>query len=80
VTRIILEIDGDEHVAPMLDVLAALSFVRTVRAIRDAGEPVEQMVVRDDDSHDFFAVAGIWRDRKISKEDLRAAAWPERAR
>jgi hypothetical protein len=54
-----LEIDGDEHVAPILDVLAAQSFVRTVRAIPDTGEPVEQMAVCDDESHDFFAVVGI---------------------
>ena len=79
-TRIMLEIDEDAHVAPMLDVLGALSFVRAVRAIPDTSETVEQMAGRDDESRDFFAVAGIWRGRAISKGELRAAAWPERAR
>jgi hypothetical protein len=79
VTRIMLEIDDDAHVAPMLDVLGGLSFVRAVRAIPDTSETFEQLVGRDDESRDFFAVVGIWRGRGVSKEGLRAAAWPERA-
>lgn len=75
-TPIILEIDDDAHAALMMEVLAALTFVRTVKAIPAPLSGAEEAAV----SGDFFSLTGIWEGRDVSKECLRQRAWPEHPR
>ena len=37
--------------------------------------PEKQATEQVEESYDFFASAGIWRNREITQEDLRAKAW-----
>lgn len=70
-TQITIEID-DAHASSLLDLLGALSFVH---AVRFSG-PNE---MDNSEAGDFFALAGLWEGRELSKESLRQQAWPRRS-
>ncbi|MEM9273759.1 MAG: DUF2281 domain-containing protein [Cyanobacteria bacterium P01_F01_bin.143] len=38
---------------------------------------VESLEKKEEESEDFFAIAGIWENRKITAETLRQQAWKE---
>ena len=37
--------------------------------------PHKQTIEKTEESYDFFASAGIWKDREITQDELRAKAW-----
>lgn len=59
----------------LLDLLHSLDFVSVVDVadVEPAALELEDVESRNGD---FFAAAGIWEDREITTESLRAAAWP----
>lgn len=66
----------DRHKAKsLLDLLRALDFV-SVLEIEDVEESLTDSnngVTREEE---FFAAAGMWKDRDINTESIRASAWP----
>ncbi|MEO1672990.1 MAG: DUF2281 domain-containing protein [Cyanobacteria bacterium J06631_2] len=38
---------------------------------------IESLDKKEEESEDFFAIAGIWSDREITAETLRQEAWKE---
>jgi len=75
-THIILEIDDDANAALLLQLLGALTFVRTVKAIPTTPAPFPQA----QEPGDFFSLAGIWEGRDVSPDTIRRRAWPQRPR
>lgn len=69
----------DRHKAKsLLDLLRALDFVSILEI-----EDVEGSSTNGEDGAsreaEFFAAAGIWEDREITTESLRALAWPRQS-
>lgn len=63
----------------LLDLLRSLDFVSVldVEDVEPSAPDLEDGTSRADE---FFAAAGIWKDREITLESLRAAAWPRQSR
>lgn len=60
---------ADKEKAEMLSkILAALDFVNSV-------EIMEDKTIISDDEQDFFSLAGLWEDRKVTTETIRQEAW-----
>ncbi|MFN8446505.1 MAG: hypothetical protein U0175_37285 [Caldilineaceae bacterium] len=54
--------------------LQALDFVTSVRVThKKNGKHISASQKRD---NDFFAVAGLWKDRNIDLQTIRSKAWP----
>ena len=61
----------DKNKAEMLSkFLTALDFVESV-------EIREQRETEIDNDQDFFALAGLWKDRALTAETIRQQAWQE---
>lgn len=69
----------DRHKAKsLLDLLRALDFVSILEIEDVEGSSTDG---EDDASREseFFAAAGMWKDREITTESLRALAWPRQS-
>jgi len=75
--QITILVRDERKARSLLDLLASLDFVSVldVEKIESQAE-IEQA----SQEKEFFAAAGIWKDRDITAESLRAAAWPRQAR
>jgi hypothetical protein len=74
--RIIVQVRDKEKAKMLLEFLAALDFVDSMKqsetAEAEAGPTAQEV------SLDFFSLAGLWKDRDISLDSLRQKAWPRR--
>ncbi len=71
--QIIVQVRDKEKARILLELLAALDFVESVKTSR-----AEVAVESQEDPSDFFALAGLWQDRDTSLESIRQQAWPRR--
>lgn len=62
--KITLSIKDDNKVSFLLELLKQFDFIE-IHTIRQKKE----------DSYNFFASAGLWKDRDINAEQLRKQAW-----
>ena len=69
--QIVIQVRDKEKAKMLLELLAALDFVHSVKT-RHAETETESL----DEPLDFFALAGIWQDRDVSQESIRKEAWP----
>lgn len=65
--QLIVQVKDKAKVNLLLELLAALDFVQSVRTCQDNAE---------EEGGDFFALAGLWQDREISLDSIRQQAWP----
>ena len=72
--RIIIQVKDKAKTKLLLELLAALDFVHSVKT--GEAEEIEQDTTVSEESLDFFALAGLWADREISLESIRQKAWP----
>lgn len=69
--QIIVQIRDKEKAKMLLELLAALDFVYSVKT-----SPAENEAASQEEPLDFFALAGIWQDRDITQDAIRKEAWP----
>lgn len=70
-TQIIVRIRDERKAELLLELLASLDFVDVVESSFDA-----QDADGETDDADFFALAGIWEERRIDADSIRRQAWP----
>lgn len=73
--QITIIVHDERKARSLLDLLRSLDFV----SILDDEDVAVPVIGSDDESsheEEFFAAAGIWKDREISLDSLRAEAWP----
>jgi hypothetical protein len=72
--QIVVQVKNKEKAKVLLELLAALDFVDSVRssetAENEVGSPPSEEV------SDFFSLAGLWQDRDVTLETIRQKAWP----
>jgi hypothetical protein len=76
--RIIVQVKDKEKARMLSEFLAALDFVSSVET-GEAGEfeaDSGAILVVDEESSDFFSLAGLWEGRDVSLESIRQKAWP----
>jgi hypothetical protein len=63
----------------LMDLLRSLDFVSIldIENVEPSTKELEEEASREEE---FFAAAGIWKDRDITVESLRAAAWPRQTK
>ena len=59
----------------LLDLLRSLDFV-SILTVEELGESAVESIDETSREQEFFAAAGIWKDRDVTTERLRAEAWP----
>lgn len=69
---ITLKIKNKKKLNHLLAFLKDLDFVEVLQNV-----PVEQNE-KEVNKEDFFSLAGIWEDRDITADELRAKAWPRK--
>lgn len=69
--QITILVDNKEHVNLLSGLLNALDFVKSIQI-----DTVEIDSEEQDSEDDFFALAGIWKDREVDLATIRAKAWP----
>jgi hypothetical protein len=74
--KIYIQVKNPEKADLLVQFLKALDFVESVSR---ADIPVTESSQSTDLSAEFFALAGLWADRKITLETLRQKAWPKRS-
>lgn len=62
--KITLTIKDDKKAGFLMQLLEELDFIE-----------IQQSGQKDNDSYDFFASAGMWKDRDIDARELRKQAW-----
>jgi len=62
--KITLTIKDDKKVNFLMELLEQFDFIE----IKKSGQ-------KQDENYDFFASAGMWKNRKINAEQLRRQAW-----
>jgi hypothetical protein len=62
--KITLTIKDDKKVNFLMELLEQFDFIE----IKKSGQ-------KKDENYDFFASAGMWKNRKINAEQLRRQAW-----
>ena len=55
-----------------------LNFIKDLDYVEVLGKEPTKKKKNTLTENDFFALAGMWENRNISAEDLRAKAWPKR--
>ena len=60
----------------LIRLLSALDFVSDVRVLSNGKEGREKAAATENSDPDFFALAGLWKDRDITLDSLRQSAWP----
>ncbi|HEY9702448.1 MAG TPA: hypothetical protein V6C58_08385 [Allocoleopsis sp.] len=68
--QLIVKVDDQEKAQMLSKILTALDFVNSV-------EIIEYKAPKTDDDQDFFSLAGLWENRNITTDSLRAKAWKE---
>lgn len=63
----------------LLDLLRSLDFV-SILNIENIDATVVDPNLKAADEEEFFAAAGIWKDRDITVESLRSVAWPRQTK
>lgn len=72
--EIIIQIKDKEKVSVLTNFLKALDFVSSVRVEHKKNKkPASDSLATQ---ADFFALAGLWKDRQINLHELRNKAWP----
>ncbi len=69
--QIIVQVRDKEKAMMLLELLAALDFVESVKTSR-----AEAAAESQEEPSDFFALAGLWQDRDVAQESIRKKAWP----
>ena len=72
---ITVTVDNQEKARMLSELLKALDFVNEVKLNRTSQQPTDE---EKDGDTDFFALAGLWKDRQVDIETIRRQAWPER--
>ncbi|HEX6981557.1 MAG TPA: hypothetical protein VF181_02245 [Balneolaceae bacterium] len=62
--KIILNIKDDKKTNFLIELLKQFDFVE-----------IEKSSQKQDENYDFFASAGLWKNREINAEKLRKQAW-----
>lgn len=70
--QIIVQVAGKDKAQSLVELLSALSFVRSVE-VSERRETKRQL---QKTSGDFFAMAGLWANRDVTIESIRKQAWP----
>lgn len=65
-----IKIKNKHKFIKFMEMVKGLDYIEVVSDRRTIG--------RKNREEDFFSLAGIWKDRDISQEDIRAKAWPVR--
>lgn len=73
---ITLKIKNKKKLNHFLAFIKDLDFVEVLQDSQSAKQKTKH--VEEENSDDFFALAGIWENRDIDADDLRAKAWPKR--
>lgn len=73
---IILKIKNKKKLDHFLAFIKDLDFVEVLQDTQTSKQEVKQ--AKQGKSNDFFALAGIWENRDIDADDLRAKAWPKK--
>jgi len=74
-TQILVQVKDQKKSNVLLELLKSLDFVDSVYTIN---KEVDTPIANEDDSLDFFSMAGIWEDREITLESIRQKAWRRR--
>lgn len=72
--QIVVQVKNKEKAKVLLELLAALDFVDSVKT-SEAKEADGESTVREEMA-DFFALAGLWQDREVTIKSIRQKAWP----
>ncbi|MGK5091029.1 hypothetical protein WDW89_03310 [Deltaproteobacteria bacterium TL4] len=75
--QITIQIKDRTKAKLLLDLLNALDFVSSV-ATKHHDENTENIASTGE--KDFFAVAGLWKNREVSIDSIRRNAWPRQER
>ena len=70
-TQIMIEVDDDIHTAMLLELLSELQFVRTAKEI----PIIQKYLPENNESDNFFSLAGIWAGRDVTQDSIREQAW-----
>ncbi len=71
--QIVIQIENKEKAQLLLELLKALDFVDLVNV---RSEEAELDVTSQEESSDFFSLAGLWEGRDITLTSIRRQAWP----
>ena len=63
---IVLNIKDHEKYVSFLQFIEQLDFIEIEKSVKEKG---------GNEKHDFFASAGMWKDKNIDAKELRAKAW-----
>jgi hypothetical protein len=66
--QIIIRVKNKDKARLLFDLLRSLDFVETVETTNEFPNKASDEA--------FFALAGLWKDRDVTQEDLRRKAWP----
>lgn len=73
--QITIIVHDERKARSLLDLLRSLDFV-SILDDDDVAVPVTESDTQSSHEEEFFAAAGIWKDRDISLDSLRTEAWP----
>lgn len=65
-----IRVKNSEKAKMLSEFLSALDFVSSV-------EIIEEQTKNSEETEDFFSLAGLWKNRSITTQSIRQAAWPE---
>ena len=72
--QIVVQIKDKDKAKVLFELLESLDFVDSVKTIET--EENENDSTTQEESLDFFALAGLWDGRNITPESVRREAWP----
>ena len=72
---ITVTVDDKDKARMLSELLKSLDFVSEVKFNRAARQTRDEAV---DTDADFFALAGLWKNRLVNIKTIRQQAWPER--
>jgi hypothetical protein len=72
--QIVVKVRDKEKAKALFELLASLDFVDSVKT--GEAEEVNSNSTANEESLDFFSLAGLWQDREITLESIRQKAWP----
>lgn len=76
--QIIVQVRDKEKTKVLFELLAALDFVDSVKTHHT--EEVEEEALLQEETSDFFSLAGLWQNRTTTLESIRQKAWPRQYR
>lgn len=75
--QIVIRVRDKAKAKVLFELLSALDFVDSVQSSET--EENENGATSQEEPVDFFSFAGIWQDRDVSVESIRAKAWPRQS-